>query len=103
MTQQVDDNAACRRVWSSVIIQALIDATSQPRNPSSKVARDQAHAWLTASFGTTAQEFEEVCFLADMDPLRVRRFYENYSGPPLTVHVLSRLRDQSLIGETDAD
>ena len=94
--QDHDDAAVARKLWASVIILALIDATAEPKNPSGKVYKRQAHAWLTAEFGTTAQDFEETCHHADLDPATVRSYYKSYDGPPLTMHVLSRLRDSKL-------
>lgn len=95
-----EDDAAVRRLWASVIIQALIDATSEPKTPSAIVHKRQARAWLTAEFGTTAQNFDEVCLAADLEPSRVRNFAKRYEGPPLTLHILSRMRDVFLKGDT---
>lgn len=95
-----DDDAGTRRLWASVIIQALIDATSEPKTPTAVVHKRQAHAWLTAEFGTTAQNFDEVCLAADLEPSRVRAFVKKYDGPPLTLHILSRMRDSFLKGDT---
>jgi hypothetical protein len=97
--QDHDDATVARKLWASVIIQALIDATAQPKTNATKVHKAQAIAWITAEFGTTAQDFEEACHHADLDPLTVRSYYKNYDGPPLTMHVLSRLRDAKLAGE----
>jgi hypothetical protein len=95
-----DDDAAQRRLWASVIIQALIDATSQPKTPVGVIYKDSAKAWLTVEYGTTAQNFEEVCLAADMEPVTVRHFFKTYEGPPLTLHVLSRMRNTVLKGAT---
>jgi hypothetical protein len=84
------------RLWCAVIIQALIDATSKPKLPFLKVAQVQAHNWLTVEVGTTANDFEAVCLGANMDPDRVRKFYIEYQGPPLTLQSLTRLRDGKL-------
>lgn len=93
-----DDEAAQRRLWASVIIQALIDATSQPKTPVGETYKNSAKTWLTVEYGTTAQNFEEVCLAADMEPTVVRRFFKTYEGPPLTLHVLSRMRNTVLKG-----
>lgn len=98
-----EEDAGIRRMWASVIIQALIDATSEPVTPSAKVHKRQAQAWLTAEFGTTAQNFDEVCLAADLDPTRVRRFAKSYDGPPLTLHLLTRMRNNFLRGEPNED
>lgn len=91
-----DDDSSYRRLWASVIIQALIDATSEPKTPSANVHKVQAKAWLTAEVGTTAQNFDEVCLAANIEPSRVRNFIKHYDGPPLTLHILSRMRDSVL-------
>ena len=93
-----EEDAGIRRMWASVIIQALIDATSKPSKPSAKAHKRQAQAWLAAEFGTTAQNFDEVCLAADLDPTRVRRFAKSYDGPPLTLHLLTRMRNNFLNG-----
>jgi hypothetical protein len=81
------------RLWCSVIIQALIDATSKPKLTADNIAKTQAHNWFTVTTGVTAADFEAVCLAANMDPDRVRNFYVNYRGGPLTPHSLSRIRD----------
>ena len=66
-----------RILFLSVILQALLDAT-KPETPTEpedeRVARDQAKAWFTASVGVTAEDFNEVCDLAGVSPLRMRTF-----------------------------
>lgn len=93
-----DDEAAMRRLWASVIIQALIDATAEPVTTEARVNKDRARAWLTIETGTTAQDFEEVCLAAHMDPDRVRTFIAEYEGPPLNLHILARMRNAILKG-----
>lgn len=104
MTQksgEESDEAAHRRLWASVIIQALIDATVEPKTPQAQVYKRQARAWLLAEAGVTAQNFEEVCLAADIEPARVRNFIKGYEGPPLTLHVLTRMRNNILSGNSD--
>lgn len=93
-----EENEAYRRLWASVIVQALIDATSEPTRPQGRVYKRQARAWLLAEAGVTAQNFEEVCLAADLEPSRIRSFIKNYEGPPLSLHVLSRMRNLALSG-----
>jgi hypothetical protein len=97
-----DDQKAERRLWASVIIQALKDATSAPTSPSAEVDKRQAVAWFTASVGVTADNFEAVCLAAEIPPDRVRKFFKAYRGPPLTDHTLSRMRNSILQGDDDA-
>lgn len=93
-----DDAGAHRRLYAAVIIQGLVDATTSPRTHRDQVIRDQARAWFEASVGTTAQDFEAVCLAADVSPNNVRKFIKEYSGPPLTIHMLARIRN-SVFGE----
>lgn len=97
-----DDEAAMRRLWASVIIQALIDATAEPTTTEGRVNKDRARAWLSVEVGTTAQDFEEVCLAAGMEPWRVRSFVANYDGPPLNLHILARMRNAILKEPSDA-
>ena len=98
-----DDEISERRLWASVIIQALKDATLDSPRPTLKVAKAQAQAWITAKSGVTADNFDAVCLAANIEPEEVRRFYTTYEGPPLTDQTLSRLRNQMLKGNPDAD
>ena len=98
-----EDDASLRRLWASVIIQALIDATAATQTPAAAAHKRQARAWLTVEYGTTAQNFDEVCLAADIDPSRVRNFFKAYEGPPLTLHILSRMRDAFLKGNVSAN
>ena len=98
-----EDEAALRRLWASVIIQALVDATVEPKTPIAALHKRQARAWLTVEYGTTAQNFDEVCLAADIEPSRVRNFVKTYEGPPLTLHILSRMRDTFLKGNAGAN
>ncbi len=82
------------RLWASVIIQALIDATATNTTPEETVAKQQAHAWFVATSGEAARDFIDVCLAANFEPEIVRNFYTNYSGPPLTMHELARRRNQ---------
>jgi len=91
-----NEEADYRRLWASVIIQALIDATSEPSKSRAKVEKARAVAWITASVGTTAQDFEEVCLAANIEARQVRSFFTSYNGPPLTLHMLSRWRKELL-------
>lgn len=94
-----EDASSYRRLWASVIVQALIDATAEPTRPQGKVYKRQARAWLLAEVGVTAQNFEEVCLAADLEPSRIRNFVKNYEGPPLSLHILSRMRNLALSGD----
>lgn len=98
----LDENAQYRRLWASVIIQALIDATAPSTTPQVRADRKRARDWILLETGTTAQDFEAICAAAEIPPSRVRNFIQTYEGPPLNLHILSRMRNQILAGETDA-
>ena len=97
-----DDETRHKRLWASVIIQALIDATVENPNPQHQADRKRARDWILAEVGTTAQDFEAVCFAAEIAPDRVRTFIKTYEGPALNLHILSRMRNKILAG-TDED
>ena len=90
------DEARLKRLWSSVIIQSLIDATAEAPALQVQADRKRARDWIFAEAGVTAQDFEAVCLAADIQPSRVREFIQNYEGPPLNLHILSRLRNEML-------
>lgn len=93
---ELDDEARMRRLWASVIIQSLIDATAEAPALQVQADRKRARDWIFAEAGVTAQDFEAVCLAADIQPSRVRAFIQNYEGPPLNLHILSRLRNEML-------
>ena len=60
-----------RALFLCVILQQLLDAT-KPEHPGdttyTSVNRDRAKSWLTTDVGVTAEDKEEVCFLAGIEP-----------------------------------
>lgn len=72
-----DESSPERTLYLCVILQALLDAskpayTGEPKE--ARLERDRASAWFFASIGTTAQDFEEVCINAGVDPDYMRDF-----------------------------
>ena len=64
-------------LFLAVVYQALLDATKEKRlNDSDEVERyrQEAIRWVTLEYGTTATDFEEVCFLAGIEPNSTRTF-----------------------------
>jgi len=64
-------------LFLAVVYQALLDATKLQRvNDSEEVKRNrrEAASWFTTEHGTTATDFEEVCFLAGLEPHLTRSF-----------------------------
>jgi hypothetical protein len=61
-------------LWRAVLMQALLDVTFYEASRREFIeARDAAHRWIIASVGVTAQDFEDVCFLAAVDPQQFRK------------------------------
>jgi hypothetical protein len=62
------------RLWRAVVLQALVDATESDSavGTSAALARDRARAWFFAVSASTAENFEGVCDLADLNPFAVR-------------------------------
>ena len=63
-----------RALFLSVILQALLDATQEVKNPHSHIYRDRARAWFFCSVGVTCDNFETVCDYAGMDIGYTRTF-----------------------------
>ena len=66
-----DHHSPERALFLCVILQQLLDAT-KPERPGdttyTSVNRDRAKSWLTTDVGVTAEDKEEVCFLAGIEP-----------------------------------
>jgi|TARA_A100001201_G_C3967805_1_gene164655 glutaminase len=72
-----DESSPERTLFLCVILQALLDASKRAYNGEPKesiLERDRAIAWFFASVGTTAEDFEEVCTNAGVDPDYMRDF-----------------------------
>lgn len=66
-----------KTLFLAVILQALLDATKpgyegEPEN--AVLERDRARAWFFASIGVTAEDFNEVCDNAGVNPAYMRKF-----------------------------
>tara|TARA_R100001594_G_scaffold150465_1_gene211776 strand:+ start:580 stop:1014 length:435 start_codon:yes stop_codon:yes gene_type:complete len=64
-------------LFLAVVYQALLDATKEERHNDSeevKRYRKEATNWFTVEYGTTATDFEEVCYLAGLEPRLTRSF-----------------------------
>ena len=66
-----DHHSPERALFLCVILQQLLDAT-KPEHPGdttyTSVNRDRAKSWLTTDVGVTAEDKEEICFLAGIEP-----------------------------------
>ena len=66
---QEGDEDLCRAMWLAVIVQALIDATGNPRNEWDKL---EARRWLEGRNCSTS-DFAAVCDLAGIDSVKTGR------------------------------
>lgn len=74
---QVSISSPEKTLFLAVILQALLDATkpSYDGEPDNAVIdRQRAVAWFTASVGVTAEDFNEVCENAGVNPSYMRNF-----------------------------
>ena len=77
-----------RGLFLSVILQALLDATSKK----SKVHRDKAIAWFFCSVGVTCDNFEQICQHAGLSPSYTRSFAYKVIHSPDIKYVRQRIK-----------
>ena len=70
------DDDLCRALWLSVIIQAVNDAKSNRSRPCYKKDRLCALKWIKGTRDNDREDFEEVCELAGVDPIKLRRIID---------------------------
>tara|TARA_R110002020_G_scaffold451823_1_gene665980 strand:+ start:528 stop:860 length:333 start_codon:yes stop_codon:yes gene_type:complete len=88
-------------LFLAVVYQALLDATKlQRHNDSEEVKRNRKEAarWFTTEQGTTATDFEEVCFLAGLEPHLTRSFVKKIFNKEIS---FERRRINVLINSKD--
>jgi len=64
-------------LFISVLLQALLDAITEESSDLEQrksLDREKALAWFYASIGVTASDFEDVCDLANIDPIQMKSF-----------------------------
>lgn len=59
-----------KTLWRSVVTQAIVDATTIPRNTKMRIEKDQAINWLLSD----KKDFCLVCEMADLNPQLVMHF-----------------------------
>lgn len=65
-----------RRLWQSVIIQALLDATRpNAARTETLIETQRAQSWFETQSSVTASNFSYVCDKAGFHPTTVRKFY----------------------------
>ena len=77
-----------RGLFLSVILQALLDATSKK----SKVNKDRAISWFFCSVGVTCDNFEQVCQHAGLSPSYTRSFAYKVIHSPDIKYVRHRIK-----------
>ena len=77
-----------RGLFLSVILQALLDATSKK----SKVNKDRAISWFFCSVGVTCDNFEQVCQHAGLNPSYTRSFAYKVIHSPDIKYVRQRIK-----------
>lgn len=74
---QVSISSPEKTLFLAVILQALLDATKPAYDGEPEAAvleRDRAVAWFFASVGVTAEDFNQVCDNAGVNPSYMRKF-----------------------------
>ena len=77
-----------RGLFLSVILQALLDATSKK----SKVNKDRAISWCFCSVGVTCDNFEQICQHAGLNPSYTRSFAYKVIHSPDIKYVRQRIK-----------
>lgn len=67
-TESSDEPESYKRVWTAVLEQAFVDASSSSEQTDRRSIKKGAIEWLTGNDKT----FEDVCLKAGLDPQRVR-------------------------------
>ena len=63
-----------KRLFFSVILQALLDVSKNVVTPQDKVNKSRAESWFFTSVGVTCENFESVCQMAGVQPSKARSF-----------------------------
>ena len=77
-----------RGLFLSVILQALLDATSKK----SKVNKDRAISWFFCSVGVTCDNFEQICQHAGLSRSYTRSFAYKVIHSPDIKYVRQRIK-----------
>ena len=63
-----------KRLFLSVILQALLDVSKNVATPQDKVNKARAESWFFTSVGVTCENFESVCQMAGVQVTKARSF-----------------------------
>lgn len=88
-------------LWLAVISQAILDATKEPRDSDSESILENRRAatrWLTTTSAcVTAQDMEDVCEFAGINPENIKRLCTSiiYEGRPFERFRINALLDST--------
>ena len=89
----------CRAVWISTIIQTLIDAASNNKEPCYRKIRKEAREWLSQPCEDS--DFATTCDLAGIEPLAVKRLHRAMRDQRVTTVNFRWLRREPDSGTRD--
>ena len=69
-----EPNSSEKRLFLSVILQALLDVSKNVITPQDKVNKARAESWFFTSVGVTCKNFHSVCQMAGVKPNKARSF-----------------------------
>jgi len=91
-----------KRLFLSVILQALLDVSKNIVTSGDKVNKARAESWFFAEIGVTCENFEMVCGMAGVEPSRARGFAYKVMKADNKRYLRNRIRSV-LRGEDDKE
>ena len=91
-----------KRLFLSVILQALLDVSKNIVTSGDKVNKARAESWFFAEIGVTCENFEMVCGVAGVEPSRARGFAYKVMKADNKRYLRNRIRSV-LRGEDDKE
>jgi len=91
-----------KRLFLSVILQALLDVSKNIVTSGDKVNKARAESWFFAEVGVTCENFEMVCGMAGVEPSRARGFAYKVMKADNKRYLRNRIRSV-LRGEDDKE
>lgn len=92
------EEAACRAMWMTAALQGLADAIGTNSRCGGKRAQAEALRWLNSP--ATARDFEMVCHLADLDPTKLRKRFNDMirssQSPDFRCNKMAKLKNREM-------
>ena len=82
-----------RRLFLSVILQALLDVSKKIITPQDKVNKSRAESWFFTSVGVTCENFESVCQMAGVQVTKARSFAYKVMKADNKIYLRQRIRN----------